>query len=749
MRLGAPSLRSLTRGWVVVPALGVLAGATAVASSGAAASRTSASGRPASSALAGPTGLASRAGQYLSGSGPIALTQPADPGLGRITPTATADRLGMFAPQVAWPLIPIHATLLPNGHVISYGTPVGVAEQNGTAYDDWDPALGTGAAAHHQVASMGTYNSFCDGLERLPDGDLLMVGGNSTTSSMVYSPGSGRETMGPTLNRQRWYASVLRLPDDRQLVLGGGDYYNGNAYQTPNDESGVATTPEIGSGTGAWSLLTGANSSIAFGAQDNRWWYPRAFNGPDGAVFGISYDQLWRLDPSGAGQVTGVGVLTTPIGVSGAAVMYAPGRILLAGGGQHANGDSVTATDASTLVDISSPGPVVTPVAAMAHRRNWLNLTVLPTGEVLANGGTVVGTAAGRSNAVYAAEIWNPQTRTWRSAAAAQRIRTYHSTSLLLPSGAVFTGGGGVPGPEDNLNAEIYYPPYLFHKGTDGVVRWVSRPQITSLAGAVGWGGRLSLGLADARRIGSFSLIALGTGTHGVTTDQRRVPLSFVQSGRSLTTTLPGSRDVLPPGPYLLQAVDAAGVPSPSQIVTVANTGAGKVSVFEPDRSVSAAAAGPGVFVGGTVPLAIGTRVSLEPAHQAGYRVRAVRATARVERVGPGSPPAVRADASFTVRPGLARGGVSLESVSHPGYYLVVVNRSVVLRRNDGTRAFAGAATFASATGLTGQNTSLRVVGARGYYLRRSGAALVAQRFDGTAAARRDATFSVRAAPLP
>ena len=55
-----------------------------------------------------------------------------------------------------------------------------------------------------------------------------------------------------------------------------------NAYLTPDDNSKVAETPEIGTGTGAWTALTGATSTNLFGAYDNRWWYPRAFNAPNG-----------------------------------------------------------------------------------------------------------------------------------------------------------------------------------------------------------------------------------------------------------------------------------------------------------------------------------------------------------------------------------------------------------------------------------------------------------------------------------
>jgi hypothetical protein len=539
---------------------------------------------------------AAGAAQVTVGSARVALNQPADPFLGKVLPGANAHLTGAYSSQVAWPLVGIHMALLPNGHVVSYGTPPGEARQGGFSYDDWNPAAGTGAGAHRQTASMHSYDAFCNTLERLPDGRLLMVGGNSTTATMIYDPATGGQTMGAQLSRQRWYASVLRLPDDRMLTLGGGNSYNVDAYQKPNDNSTVATTPEISTGTGAWTRLTGADSTVAFGAKDNRWWYPRAYVAPDGKVFGVSYDQMWKLDPSGTGKVTSLGTLPVAIGVSGSSVMYAPGKLLFAGGGQYNNGSSQVGTNRATVVDINGAAPRTAETSAMRLARNWLNLTVLPNGEVLANGGTRVGAQAGAANSAYDSEIWNPTTGKWRDAAKAQRIRSYHSTAVLMPSGTVLTAAGGVPGPEDNFNAEIYYPPYLFTKGADGRVRWADRPRITGISGSLTYGGTVSLGLADGRTLTSLSLTRATSVTHSYNTDQRRVPLSFRQNGTTVTATMPANANLLPPGSYLLSGVDAKGVPTPAQMVTIKRSGAGTVTVYEKD-STAADFTGPSVKV--------------------------------------------------------------------------------------------------------------------------------------------------------
>jgi hypothetical protein len=539
----------------------------------------------------------------------------------------------------------------------------------------------------------------------------------------------------------------MRLPDDRILVLGGANYYNTGAYLTPDDNSEVATTPEIGTGTSAWSLLSGATSTTAFGALHNHWWYPRAFNAPDGSVFGVSGDQMWDLSTSGNGSISMLGTLPNSIGVSGAAVMYAPGQLLLAGGGQDYNQDSITATNAATTVNINGTTPVVTSVAPMKFNRNWLNLTVLPTGEVLANGGTQVGTQSGASNSDYTAEIWNPNTQTWRTAATAARIRTYHSTALLMPSGAVFTGGGGDPGPEDNFNAEMYYPPYLFSKNaTTGKVTWANRPTIRSVSGSLAWGGSITVGMGDTRTISSVSLISAAAVTHSVNQDQRRIPLTFTQNGGSLTIAIPSSRNVVPPGNYLLTAVASNGVPSPAQMLTIRNGGAGSVTVYEPNQSTNESY-GTGTDVSGTVPLTIGSSIGLQPVNYPGYLVRDQNFQADLDPTTSASSALDQADSSFVVREGLASPtGVSFEAINYPGYFLEDQSGQINLVKNDGSSGFAGYATFVPQTGLTGQNTSFAVYADQTVYLRHQNFVLYAQSWDGSDQFRKDATFSVRPA---
>lgn len=738
---------------------------------------------------ASPAAAAATVGTYPIGAAPVALNQPSDPEMGVLKPAADAAERGMFGSQVAWPIIPLHAAIARDGHLISYGTPLDSAAQGGLTYDNWDVSAGFARTAHADVASMTDYNAFCNSLTQLPDGRFVMVGGNSTMSTMLYDPSTGAQAMGENLAQARWYASSIRLTDGRVLVTGGGDYYNTNAWTTPGDSSRVATTPEIGTGTGAWTPLTGATSTYAFGAEDNRWWYPRVFNSPNGGVVGMSGDHIWSLSTSGTGSVEAIGTLPYNPRVSGSQVMFAPGRILVAGGGQNNNDDGAPATDAAAVVDVSGATATAVPTASMASARNWLNLTVLPTGEVLANGGTKVGMGLDGTGSVKQAEVWSPTTGQWRAGATAQRTRTYHSTTLLMPSGAVFTGGGGSPGPEDNLNAELFYPSYLFTRGADGTVRWASRPAISAISGSATYGGKVALTIDDGRAIASASLISSPSVTHGENTDQRRIPLTITSTGGTVTATLPASVDTMPPGDYELTVVDAAGVPSAAQLVTIRNGAAGLVTVGSdaqatyagtpvtttPTASGTAETApaapvgtttvpgaapvaptapgagtgtGTGTTPGGSVPLTVDRSVGLEPVNRFGSRVLHVGTKIRVATVATGSTSS-RGASSWTVRPGLSSArGVSFESVDRPGRYLAVPAKgtgAVVLAGNDGTKRFAARATFTAVTGATGQNRTFQLRSRPSVVLRQSGTALIAQRLDRSDRGRGDSTFAVRA----
>lgn len=68
-------------------------------------------------------------------------------------------------------------------------------------------------------------------------------------------------------------------------------------------------------------------------------------------------------------------------------------------------------------------------------------------------------------------------------------------------------------------------------------------------------------------------LIRIGTATHSVNSDQRRIPLTKVTADaankKKYTATLPADSGILIPGHYYLFAINAAGVPSVAKTVQI------------------------------------------------------------------------------------------------------------------------------------------------------------------------------------
>jgi N-acetylneuraminic acid mutarotase len=243
----------------------------------------------------------------------------------------------------------------------------------------------------------------------------------------------------------------------------------------------------------------------------------------------------------------------------GSAVMYAPGKILIMGGGGSDSNSAPKAT--AEVIDLNQGSPSWRSVQSMHYARRHLNATLLPTGEVLVTGGT---SAAGFNNpagAVHAAEVWNPGTEEWTTLASNSVIRIYHSTSLLLPDGRVLhSGSGDGGGSPTEENAELVSPPYLF-KG--------ARPVITSAPSSVGYNEDFSVDTPNGASIAQVSLIRLGSVTHAFDQNQRFNQLTFSESGGGLSIHSPANPNLAPPGHYLLFLVNDNGVPSVGKIIRI------------------------------------------------------------------------------------------------------------------------------------------------------------------------------------
>jgi hypothetical protein len=438
-------------------------------------------------------------------------------------PLSEAQRLGQWSPVIDAPIVQVHLNLLVSGKVLSWGG------ANGLLTYLWDPA--TGAFTEVPAPS----NVFCAGHGFLPDGRLFVAGGHisadqGTPDTNVFDPATGAWQALPPMARGRWYPTNTTLPSGDVVTMAG------------RDENGdLVLLPEVWNGT-EWRPLTSAALALPY--------YPRNFVAPDGRIFYAGEQQQSRyLDVAGAGRWTNGPLRKFGTRDYGSAVMYAPGKILYAGGGDPP-------TDSAEIIDLNQPSPTWTFTGEMAFARRQMNATLLPTGDVLVTGGTSSGGFNDPAGVVRAAELWHPATGTWTTLASSAVVRVYHSTALLLPDGRVlYSGSGDVPdGSANERNYELYSPPYLFNG---------ARPTITgALPPSAGYGLTQVVNTPDGPEIAQVTLIRLGSVTHAFDQSELLVPLSFSRVATGLTINLPASRTAAPPGPYMLFLVNANGVPS-------------------------------------------------------------------------------------------------------------------------------------------------------------------------------------------
>lgn len=453
--------------------------------------------------------------------------------------SADESRVGSWASPFAWPHVAIHAHLLPNGKVLTFG-------RMPSAPVLWDP----GSPGVFQSTSAPGGDLFCSGHALLPDGRLLVTGGHTgadlfgARTTFVYDAAGGW-TRGQDMQNGRWYPTNTTLASGEVVTISGGD------------TAGVSNLiPEVWQ-NGTWRALTTASRNLLL--------YPMMFAAPDGRVFmaGPGQEALY-LSTVGTGAWSSGPISSFGIREYGSAVMYDAGKILLVGGG------SPTAT--AEVIDLNAgAGAAWRNVAPMAVARRQLNATLMADGTVLVTGGS---NAAGFNSAptdskVLTAELWDPVTEQWTSLAGMSHHRVYHSTALLLPDGRILSAGSGqpaAPGLQDDHTAEIFTPPYLYR--LDGTL--ATRPTITDAPTDVSYGQAFTVQTPAAGTIVRATWIRLSSVTHAFNQNQRLNNLTIAVSGASsLLVSAPANPNLAPPGHYMLFLIDANGVPSVARFIRI------------------------------------------------------------------------------------------------------------------------------------------------------------------------------------
>ena len=147
-----------------------------------------------------------------------------------------ANVKGVWGPVFDWPLIPIHAVLMPDGRVMTYGSRPDGSSTAFFGVDIWDNT-GEPNSGHLSLAN-GTGNDLFCGSQLLlppvgnaPVPSVFMAGGDAWNGSGNTFVGINRSTVfnaaannlvrGSNMNSPRWYSSSITLTTGETYIQGG------------------------------------------------------------------------------------------------------------------------------------------------------------------------------------------------------------------------------------------------------------------------------------------------------------------------------------------------------------------------------------------------------------------------------------------------------------------------------------------------------------------------------------------------
>jgi hypothetical protein len=256
----------------------------------------------------------------------VSVTAPAPP------PTISKARMGEWSSLINFPnpagcsgcgFLPIHMNLLPNGKILMWQDDNPSGPRGSAAYTVayvWDVTGNVFTPVHN-----ATTDIFCSGHAFLPDGTLLAAGGhqvsdnNGTATTNLFNYNTNTWTLSAHRMAQgRWYPTVTTLPNGEVLVVSGNK----------TSSTGVNAIPEVWQTLGGgWRQLTTASLSQPL--------YPWMHVSSNGKVFDSGPSFVTRyLDTSGTGQWTFVANHVYSGGRDyGSSVMYNTGKVLVVGGG--------------------------------------------------------------------------------------------------------------------------------------------------------------------------------------------------------------------------------------------------------------------------------------------------------------------------------------------------------------------------------------------------------------------------------
>ena len=516
-----------------------------------------------------------------------------------------------IATKSKWPIVAIHAALLPTGKVMFFSYPTYPGRPNNAEAYLWDPANPT--APPVQKDPPGKANIWCAGQTFTKDGELVVFGGNLEYENpsptwkgldkvFTFNPWTELWREQPKMAHGRWYPTGVRLPDGRIPIVSGLDE-SGQLLPHSNTNQDIELfTPGVFGGQGSIKKI----GSIGTGDEDERAkkpigdLYPRMVVMASGRTMLAGPDKgtSWFIgnpDPFTWGDIPNLNrhrawgtTVPLPSGAGG------PTKLLAIGGTEWSGEPSTTTTE---LFDESNPGSWQLQTGKdNLYGRGHANTVLLPDGSMVEVGGGRGSLPGYESELHYAEpeqrhiELWDPTSGTWRLGPAQTEARAYHSTALLLPDGRVMSAGDDFNGDPGKVNVnvdndpmedtvEIYEPPYLFRgaRPTIGAQGIIGDPvtETDPFTGmqTIGYGGTVGVSTPLNANIKSAALAAPGAVTHGVDMNQRLLKLGVTQGNGCVSFTTPTGINAAPPGIYMLFLLNDQGVPSVAKFVKLEQGG--------------------------------------------------------------------------------------------------------------------------------------------------------------------------------
>lgn len=481
----------------------------------------------------------------------------------------------------------VHSVVLNTGKVLfisgSGNNPAAFAAGSFTS-TLWDPISG-------QFTPVPTPTDlFCSGHVQLPNGNVLVMGGNlaypaadgshgyeGRKSSYVFNTATGAYEQTNDMNTGHWYPSATEMGNGNVVSLGGLNETGG----------GTVETELFNTAANAWMPHAQVPQSYNFWGL-----YPSMVLMQDGRLFYDGSHVFGNQGPPGSGadiydfnaaKITDVTGLQNPQNRDqSGAVLLPPAQaqkvMVMGGGNVNTNVDAIRSTD---LIDLSMANPVYTPgpllpqglmeqgnSAAMsitdpnvapetgAMGKMYVSTVLLPNRKVLETGGALHN----RADPVFEASIYDPVANAFTQVTPDPVERQYHSESFLIPDGRVVSVGSNPGDGSFDLRISVYSPPYVFA---------TSRPAVTGV-GSTAWAYGSSQRITTGEAIASASLLKPAAVTHQSDANQRLVDLPLTANADgSYNVNLTSNANLAPPGYYMLSVQRADGTPSTSSWVHV------------------------------------------------------------------------------------------------------------------------------------------------------------------------------------